>query len=89
MNFKKNSSILGILKAPKRNFDDFFDEAGYILAYNMALFFNGRFGNFRYYSDCRLWFKIQHSKFSWIFCGTPFIRAHSQNRKIQILYTIF
>lgn len=44
MNFNKKSSILGILKAPKRNFDDFFDEAGYILAYNMSLFLTAVLG---------------------------------------------
>ncbi len=38
MNSKFFASIANILQAPKRKFDDFFDEAGYILAYRMALF---------------------------------------------------
>lgn len=32
------ATFLTVLQAPKREFDDFFDEAGYILAYRMALF---------------------------------------------------
>ena len=32
------ATLLTVLHAPKREFDDFFDEAGYILAYRMALF---------------------------------------------------
>jgi two-component sensor histidine kinase len=38
------ASIVNILQAPKRNFDDFFDEAGYILAYRMALFLTAILG---------------------------------------------
>ena len=37
--FKKiYASLLTILQAPKREFDDFFEEAAYILAYRMSLF---------------------------------------------------
>jgi two-component sensor histidine kinase len=38
MKSNKNRSFISVLKAPKRNFDDFFDEAAYLLAYRMALF---------------------------------------------------
>jgi two-component sensor histidine kinase len=44
MNSNKHSSLLNILQAPKRNFDDFYDEAGYILAYRMALFLTAVLG---------------------------------------------
>lgn len=44
MKSDKYSILLNILQAPKRNFYDFFDEAGYILAYRMALFLSAVLG---------------------------------------------
>jgi two-component sensor histidine kinase len=44
MKSNKNRSFISVLKAPKRNFDDFFDEAAYLLAYRMAIFLTAVLG---------------------------------------------